>query len=112
MSTALPWDRFPDKPPAVTPPPAPTPPPAGETPVAPASPPAVPQVIPNLGDVAEEAFRKAMAEAGPQIKQTALDYMEASINATMKGQVVDRVPTVTAVTKEGKELVVADAKSR
>lgn len=99
MSTELPWDRFtpieePDNvlvPPPVQPPdPPPTRPP--ERPVSP------PAAVKDLAkDLLDEAF----------------NYAKASITAIMAGNTVDLThPTVTAETATGRELVVADAKSR
>ena len=47
------------------------------------------------------------------IRDQVVDYARAASTATVTGQEIDHAhPTVMATTEEGKELVVADAKSR
>lgn len=67
----------------------------------------------NLQQLAGDAFKTALDEALPGLKQNAMDFLQASIRATVKGEEVDWAhPTVTATTAQGRELVIADAKSR
>lgn len=67
----------------------------------------------NLVQLANDAFQAALNEALPGLKQNAMDYLRASVQATVKGEKVDwSHPSVVAVTDKGKDLVVADAKSR
>lgn len=122
MSTALPWDRFkpepPDVPPeSVNPPPIPvepeyTPPPdkpAYETPNLPERP--TGEV--DFGKILKDAFSDALVEAGAKLKESAKDYAQDTWEGIKRGETVDVLhPTITAETKAGRELVVADAKSR
>jgi hypothetical protein len=120
----LPWNRFADEAPELpyVPPPEPSPQPlpeplpipdghvpveelpAAEPPYVPPEPPR--HAAPPLTDVdVKDLARDLLAEA--------MDYAKATISATVKGQGVDPLhPTIVATTAAGKELVIADAKSR
>ena len=98
MSNALPWDRFtPTSEPV--PPAAPVPVPTPRPPVPAPQPPAV--------------LDADIAALGKDILAEALAYARDSVKAITSGQTVDVLhPTVTAQDHTGRELVVADAKSR
>lgn len=100
MTTTLPWDEFtPDVVPA---PVVPVPP----RPVEPAPQPPVPAPAPSPLDV-------DIAALGRDILNEALQYAKDSVKGITSGQTVDILhPTITAETATGRELVVADAKSR
>lgn len=118
--TDLPWDRFepdepdelPYKPPGVLPTPTPPPPlildpeELDPAPLPPAPPSGVEEPrTPDWGDILDEAW--------PMIRDQVVDYARAVVATTVKGNQVDFAhPQVTAVTKQGKELVIADARSR
>jgi hypothetical protein len=118
---SMPWDRFKPEPPDV-PEPEPdlpyTPPPdkpAYETPDKPL-PDLIERVGPegvDFGKILKDAFSDALVEAGTKLREGAKDYAKESWEGIRKGETVDVLhPTVTATTEAGKELVVADAKSR
>jgi hypothetical protein len=117
---SLPWDRFtPDEAPiSSTPPPAPSPPPRPAAPVPPLPPlpPAAPQPLPTPtppGPDLGGALSAALEQAWPAIKAQAVTYARETVAAAGRGQDVDHThPTITATTSTGRELVVADAKSR
>jgi hypothetical protein len=109
----LPWDRY-------TPEPAPEPTPAPPA-VRPPDPVVPPDnvVVPNppttvgIGDLISATIRATITQILPAIKDQALGYARASINAAGADQEVDHThPTITATTSNGRSLVVADAKSR
>jgi hypothetical protein len=99
---SMPWDRFqpePDEPEPVV---EPTP--------------NLPERQDSAVDVTaiiRDAFTQALRDAGPQLKDTATDYVRDTLGATVRGDTVDHQnPTIVAETSTGRELVVADAKSR
>ena len=104
---SLPWDRF--KPDTPEPPPPPVSPnlpaPVEPTPPRPSVPaPAPPPAAPLNADI---------AALGKDILAEAMQYAKDSVSAIMSGKTVDVLhPTVTAEDHTGRELVVADAKSR
>ena len=118
MSTALPWDRWqpetkpeepvyeePEELPYIPPPDKPV----YETPNLPERP--TGEV--DFGKILKDAFSDALVEAGAKLKEGAKEYGKASWEGIKKGETVDVLhPTVTAETAKGKELIVADAKSR
>jgi hypothetical protein len=110
MSDQLPWDRFPTPPEEELPyePPAPVPSPRPEpAPVPPRKP--IEDLGVDLGTVAREALDKIW----PQLREQAVDYAKESLRGVLAGKTVDVLhPTITAETSTGRELVVADAKSR
>ena len=127
---SMPWDRFKpepaDVPPEpVYPPPVPvepelpyTPPPdkpAYETPDKPL-PDLIDRVGPegvDFGKILKDAFSDALVEAGTKLREGAKDYVSESWEGIKKGETVDVLhPTITAEDKAGRELVIADAKSR
>jgi hypothetical protein len=98
----LPWDELhPDEPPEpVSPiiPPEPVPGPGH---------PHVPQEPPH------EAIERALDDLWPAVKAKALDYAKDSWEGIREGQTVDVLhPTIVAEDMTGRELIVADAKSR
>jgi hypothetical protein len=102
----LPWDRFgPDEPAEpelpYVPPSVPLPiPDPDQSPLIPSSPPPS-GVGPDVQDLAHELLAEA------------LGYAKSVISGSLRGQDIDIThPTVTATTVTGKELVVADARSR
>lgn len=106
---SLPWDRFQPDPvaPVSTPDPVPVPP-STLPPVAPVPPvqnlPATTDI--DLGQILKEAFLQSMTENAKNFGREAFD-------AIKHGQAIDIThPTITAETAAGKELVIADAKSR
>jgi hypothetical protein len=105
---SLPWDQFqPEPPAAVDAPPSPPPaPPQTEPAPHPENPaPVPPPQRVDWGDVLDDAW--------PAIKDQVLGYARDSAKAVISGQTVDILhPTVTAADMTGRELVVADAKSR
>ena len=114
MTAVLPWDRFSPDPESElpyrapsAPAPQPTPPPGA----------LVPSPVPvgtdeiDWGELVADAVKEAMAEALPAVKKEAADYVKSAVRAD-RGKVDVLHPTVTAVTSTGRELVVADAKSR
>ena len=104
---SMPWDRYqPEDEPA--PPPKPVEP----QPNSPAQVEVYKRDI-DFGKVFGDAFAQALREVGPQLREGARDYARDTIGAVTSGQEVDwGHPTVTATTSQGKELVVADARSR
>lgn len=105
--TVMPWEI--DQP-APTPPPRP--PPAQP---APTEPPYLPdrQDSVDFGRILKDAFSDALVEAGAKLRDTGKEYAQDSFDAIRRGETVDVLhPSVTATTAKGKELVVADAKSR
>ena len=111
----LPWDRFqPDQPakPPAAPIPTPAAPPAQPAP--PPSPPSPPSPDRWVSTAAiQAAARQAVAELLPALKEQAGGYIRETGQAARRGDTVDHQhPTITATTAAGKELVVADAKSR
>jgi hypothetical protein len=67
----------------------------------------------DFGKILKDAFAGALVEAGTKLREGAKDYGKAAWEGIKEGQTVDVLhPTITAETKAGKELVVADAKSR
>lgn len=126
----LPWNRFPssephEPPPVVEeepeppqpeepiishPPAAPVPPSFEELPYEPPPSPALP---PGFRTEIQEAVQESLSAVWPTLAEEAKDYALQSIQATVRGQEVDhRNPTITGSTAKGKELVIADAKSR
>jgi hypothetical protein len=105
---SLPWDELqPDQPiPAPTPePPTPTEPISNL--------PERPTTEIDFTKILKDAFSQALQEAAPKLREGAKDYAKGTIDAVTHGQEVDWThPTITATTAQGKELVVADAKSR
>jgi len=60
-----------------------------------------------------KAVRETLSKEWPTLRQEASDYLKATIELERSGQKVDHAhPDITAVTSKGKELKVADAKSR
>lgn len=114
MSDQLPWDRFPTPgPPASVIPPEPAPVPEPELPYIPPDaikplpprPPARPPV--------EIDWHEVLDQAWPAIREKAVDYAKGTVGEIAKGHTVDLThPTITAADMTGRELVVADAKSR
>jgi hypothetical protein len=118
MSDQLPWDRFPTPAPepelpyippdAIKPvpePPAPVIPPE-PAPVLPPRPPAGPRP-------SEIDWREILDQAWPAIREQAVDYARDTVGEIAKGHTVDLThPTITAADMTGRELVIADAKSR
>jgi hypothetical protein len=93
----LPWDELhPEEPPEPVPlPPEPAPGP------------------PERPRPPDWAISQALDDLWPAVKDKALDYAKASWEGIREGQTVDVLhPTVTVETQAGKELVIADAKSR
>lgn len=116
---SLPWERFqPDEvyePPtgAVGAPPSP--------PVYHPDSPAPPQNVPttptisdfDLGQIIKEAVKEAVQESTPVLKENVKDYARDTIDTIRSGEAVDVFnPTITTTTPQGKELIIADAKSR
>jgi hypothetical protein len=124
MSTALPWDRWqpepepePEPPPPVRPPvPAPEVPYEEELPYVPPPRPNLPDRPTgevDFGKILKDAFAGALVEAGQKLREGTKDYAKDTWEGIKKGETVDILnPTITAETKAGRELVVADAKSR
>lgn len=106
MTTELPWNRWqPEQPPEpVVIPPEPVPGPDKP----------LDDLLERVGpDIPREALSAALDDLWPAIKDKALGYAHDSWERIRKGQTVDVLhPTVTAETAAGKELVVADARSR
>jgi hypothetical protein len=128
---SMPWDRFKpepaDVPPEpVFPPPVPvepelpyTPPPdkpAYEIPPEKPLPDILDRVLPegtDFGKILKDAFSDALVEAGTKLREGAKDYARESWEGIKRGETVDVLhPTITAEDKAGRELVIADAKSR
>jgi hypothetical protein len=111
----LPWDRFtPDEPAAPSSPPLTPAPPTPSVPAAPAPPP--PQPPPpgmDVGAIIGASVKAAVNELLPALKDQAAGYIRETGQAAKRGDTVDHQhPTITATTAAGRELVVADAKSR
>ena len=103
MSTTLPWDRFV----------APEPAPSSAEPELPYVPPASVLPPPGRTPVATESLNELIQVAARDLLTEAMGYAKASMREIAKGQTVDVLhPKVTATTATGRELVVADAKSR
>jgi hypothetical protein len=109
--TQLPWDRFPTEPAPPTdelpyvPTPAPLPTVPAPAPPTVEPPPTQPIQAIDWGEVLDDAW--------PAIRDQMIDYARGSVKAIMAGETVDLThPTVTATDMTGRELVVADAKSR
>jgi flagellar motor component MotA len=104
---SMPWDRFqPEPEPEPEPEPTPNLPKRYEghtvTPEAQA-------MLDALRDGLSQAFKDLAKDA----KEEATDYVRDTLGATVSGKTVDHQnPTITATTSSGRELVVADAKSR
>lgn len=95
--TAPPWERW-------QPEPAPEP-------VVPK--PSEPAPEPIVDDLPQEAIERALDDLWPAIREKATGYVKDSWEGITKGQTVDVLhPEITAVTGTGRELIVADAKSR
>ena len=126
---SLPWDRWqpepaaPDAPvePVTIPPAQVSPEPEPELPYVPTPtypPPEKPAYdLPtgpiDVSDVMKDALADALRQAATKLKEGAKDYGKASWDAIREGKSVDILsPTITAETSKGKELVVADARSR
>jgi hypothetical protein len=76
--------------------------------VTPTFPPGAPAAAPDHID-----WDELLDDAWPAIKDQVIDYARDSAKAVVSGQTVDVLhPTVTAVDMTGRELVVADARSR
>jgi len=113
---SLPWDQF--QPEDDTPQQPVVEPPAKPEPVAPQ--PVTPtenlpskQGTIDLAAIMREAFAQAIRESAPQLRDAAGDFAHETIDAVRTGQDIDwEHPTITATTERGKELVVADARSR
>ena len=105
MSNALPWDRFtPTSEPV--PPAAPVPVPTPRPPV-----PAPPMV--DVDALARDSLTDALEAAWPALRDQAVGYAKDSVKEILAGHTVDVLhPTVTAEDVSGRELIVADAKSR
>ena len=124
MSGPLPWERFQPDPPTPEPPPEGKPvlPPPTRQPVEPPEPsgglPGWPESVRPAPDVNAAALIRtsvtdALDDIWPALKQQALDYAYAAAAATAVGGQVDHTrPTITTTTPAGKQLVIADAKSR
>jgi hypothetical protein len=101
---SLPWDELK---------PEPAPAPVPSPPLVP-----VPGPIDDLIEWVEPrppdwALNQALDDLWPAVRQKALDYAQARWAGIREGQTVDVLhPTVTAETQAGKELIIADAKSR
>lgn len=114
---SLPWDRFPSedeelpyREPVSGPGPAPIHPPV----TAPGPPASSPTPAPpaNTIDISD-ALADALNDVWPAVREQAISYARDSVKAVTAGQTVDILrPTITAADMTGKELVVADAKSR
>ena len=101
---SLPWDELQPEPEPVEELPYEPPDPVVDFPPAPGPGPKPP---------ADWALEAALEDLWPTIKDKAVDYARASWDGISEGKTVDVLhPTVTAETAAGKELVVADAKSR
>jgi hypothetical protein len=115
--TALPWDRFspipaepdmPSIPPIIQQPPVIVSGPPGLPPSGPVGPPAPAAPI----DVGSE-LSDALDKLWPAIRDMLGGYLRDSWGAIRKGETVDLAhPTITATDVSGRELVVADARSR
>lgn len=67
----------------------------------------------NALSAIDAGIKEAIAAAMPAIKAQALDYAKAELQDTLAGKTVDQAhPTITVTTAKGKELKIADAKSR
>ena len=94
---------------------SPVPPSRHRPPNRPQRPPSEPVTTPDIdmGAVARDALTDALEAAWPALRDKAVGYAKDSVKDIMAGQTVDVLnPTITAETKAGKELVIADAKSR
>ena len=115
----LPWENNP--PPPDEPPPPPPPPPVLS------EPPTQISVVPggagtggthakpaiDVGTIASDAFQEALGDPESQLRQQLTDYVRTTVGAMLHGQKVDMAhPTVIATTAKGRELVIADARSR
>jgi hypothetical protein len=116
VSTTLPWDEFyPDEPELPYEPPAPVIPPEPEPVIPPIDRPRPPSrpVEPPDKDAIEDALNKALEDLWPAVKDKAFGYVQDTWEGVRDGQTVDVLhPTVISEDLTGKELVVADAKSR
>jgi hypothetical protein len=110
-SVALPWDRFtptPEQPAPAPVVPPPTPRPAPVPAPAPQPAPRAPTVEDVSAQLSEELER-----LWPDIKDLLAGYARDTWAGIRKGQTVDILhPTITATDVSGRELVVADARSR
>ena len=105
MTEQLPWDRFP-------------------TPVEPELPYIPPDAVKPVDELPERVrppagppavidWHEVLDKAWPAIREQAVDYAKDSVRAIAKGETVDVLhPTISATDMTGRELVVADAKSR
>jgi hypothetical protein len=67
----------------------------------------------DFAKVLKDAFVAALREARPQAREAATGYAKETIDHVVHGDQIEwGHPTITATTSQGKELVVADAKSR
>lgn len=112
MSEQMPWDEFvPD-----------APEPAPEPVLSPGAPVQEPMPTPNLparqdvidfSKILKDAFAEALQEAGTKLKETGTGYVRDTWEGIREGETVDVLhPTITGETHTGKELIIADAKSR
>jgi hypothetical protein len=102
---SMPWDRFTPVEPQDRPTPAPLPPEPAPVPEQP------PQRPPRPEDIID--WHEVLDQAWPAIREQAVGYARDTVGEIRKGHTVDVLnPTITATTEAGRELVVADAKSR
>lgn len=112
--TALPWDRFTphqvaEAPATVDPTPIYVPMPVQPVPAAPLPQPTALDWSDFLKDTVNEAVKENMAT----VKENTVDTVKETVKAVRAGESIDvQNPTVTATTAKGRELVVADARSR
>ena len=117
----MPWDELQPEDETVTPPEPElpyVPPPVYEPP--PNKPPyETPVNLPDIsggvdfGKILKDAFAGALVEAGTKLREGAKDYVGETWDAIKEGETVDVLhPTITGKTQQGKELIIADAKSR
>jgi hypothetical protein len=111
---SMPWDRFkPEAEEAEEPefpytPTEPTEPEPEPTPNVPAT-----QGEINFGRILKDAFVEALRESQSELRESATDFAQEAIRATVAGKSIDwENPTIVAETEKGKQLVVADARSR
>ena len=79
-----------------------------------------PEKLPDLptgpidaGQIIKDALADALQQAAAKLKEGAKDYAQETWKGIREGETVDVLhPTIIAETAKGKELVVADAKSR
>jgi hypothetical protein len=95
---SLPWDELqPDTPPE---------------PVSPIIPPE-PVPGPKPQPIEPDVIERALDDLWPAVKAKALDYAQATWEGIREGQTVDVLhPTIVAEDMTGRELIIADAKSR